>query len=379
LDFAELVKRCELLVHLAEASFWLMDVPALRRFVSEAELLADGIGRDDLWADARAWRASAQVAEGDVLGGIETDRRTLARVGGIRSFGLARVPLTLYWAGHTTEAAARAAEAVESARASGEAAFLLYALQHLGISLTGAGRYDEAIAAFDEACSLGRQCGASSLLARAISMSVAPLFSLGDFAGAANRAREARELAHRVAFEPPLVSAGIDLLMILARTHDPGRAEPLLVEVEQAVAQASGWHAWKWKMRLSQARVELALARGEWRKAIPLADDVIEQSKRRNRPKYQVLGLMARARARRELGVRKAVEDARASVDVARRLSDPVLLAECLGVLLSQDGTDELSAESRRAVERVLLGVTDQALRRSFLSRVTANGERQKS
>jgi tetratricopeptide (TPR) repeat protein len=285
----------------------------------------------------------------------------------------------LYWAGHTTEAAARAAEAVESARASGEAAFLLYALQHLGISLTGAGRYDEAIAAFDEACSLGRQCGASSLLARAISMSVAPLFSLGDFAGAANRAREARELAHRVAFEPPLVSAGIDLLMILARTHDPGRAEPLLVEVEQAVAQASGWHAWKWKMRLSQARVELALARGEWRKAIPLADDVIEQSKRRNRPKYQVLGLMARARARRELGVRKAVEDARASVDVARRLSDPVLLAECLGVLLSQDGTDELSAESRRAVERVLLGVTDQALRRSFLSRVTANGERQKS
>ncbi len=379
LDGGQAAKRCELLIRLAEASFWLMDVPALRKFASEAELLSDLAGRDDLWAEARAWMASAKVAEGDVLGGIDVDRQTLARAGGIRSFGLARVPLTLYWAGHTAEAVARAEQAVEGARASNDAAFLLYALQHLGICLSGAGRYDEAITAFNEACSFGRQCGASALLARAISMSVAPLLSLGEFAGARNRAMEARELARRVGFEPPLVSAGIDLLMILARTHDPGKAEPLLVEVEQAVAQASGWHAWKWKMRLSQARAELALAQSEWRKAILFAEAVIEQSNCRNRPKYHALGLMARARAQRELGARKAVEDARASVEVARRLSDPALLTECLGVLLAQDGTDELLAESRRAMDRVLVGVTDQALRRSFLARVTADRERQKN
>jgi tetratricopeptide (TPR) repeat protein len=379
LDRCDAAKRCEFLIRLAEASFWLMDVSALRRFASEAEVLSDLVGRDDLWAEARAWIASAKVAEGDVLGGIASDRQTLARAGGIRCFGLARVPLTLYWAGQTAEAAARAEEAVQSARASGDAAFLLYALQHFGICLSGAGRYDQAITTFDEACSFGRQCGASSLLARATSMSVAPLLSLGEFAGARNRAMEARELARCVAFEPPLVSAGIDLLVILARTHDSGKAEPLLLEVEQAIAQASGWHAWKWKMRLSLARAELALAQGEWTEAIPFAEAVIEQSMCRNRPKYHALGLMARARARRELGVRKAVEDARASVEVARRLSDPVLLSECLSVLLAQDGTDELLAESRRAIDRVLLGVTDHALRRSFLARVTGNKERQKN
>ena len=378
LEPAAVEKRCELLVQLAESSFWLLDVPALRRFASEAESLAEGIGRDDLWADARAWMASAKVAEGDVLGGIDADRRTLARVGGIRSFGLARIPLTLYWAGHTREATSRAEEAVETARTSGDPAFLLYALQHLGVCLSGIGRYDEALHTFEEARSFGRQCGASSLLARATSMSVAPLLALGEFAGATNRAMEARELARRVAFEPPLVSAGIDLLLILARTHDPGRAEPLLLEVEQAVEKANGWHAWKWKMRLSQACAELALARGEWTRAITFAGDVIEQSRCRHRPKYQALGLVARARARRALGMPKAAEDAWASVHVARRLSDPALLVECLNALLARDGTDELLAESRQAVDRVLHGVTDEGLRRSFLTRVTGIGERQK-
>jgi hypothetical protein len=70
--------------------------------------------------------ASAKVADGDVLGGIQTDRQALARVGGIRSFGLARVPLTLYWAGRTREAADHAVQAVERARASDDPAFLLF-------------------------------------------------------------------------------------------------------------------------------------------------------------------------------------------------------------------------------------------------------------
>ena len=63
-------RRCELLVSLSEASFWLMDLAALRRYASEAQVLADRIERDDLWADAVAWLASARVADGDVMGGI---------------------------------------------------------------------------------------------------------------------------------------------------------------------------------------------------------------------------------------------------------------------------------------------------------------------
>jgi tetratricopeptide (TPR) repeat protein len=370
LDPAEQEKRCELLVRLAETAFWQMDVPALRKFSAEAQVLADRVGRDDLWADAQAWMASAMVSDGDVLAATQMDREALARAGGIRSFGLARTPLTLYWAGRADEAIQHASQAVDTARASDDPPFLLYALQHLGLSLSGAGRFDEAVRAFDEARAFGRRCGALPLLARATSMSVAPLLSLGDLSSAMARALEARELAHRVAFEPPLVSAGIDLLLIFARQRDPGQAESLLDDTAQAVQNASGWHAWKWDMRLSQARAELAFARGAWAEAVHAATHVIDQSRRRHRPKYEALGLVTRARASRQVGAPSAARDARAAVKAARRLGDPAVLLDCLIVLLELDGTDALLDEARRTAKKIVLAVSDETLRSAFLTSV---------
>ena len=117
----------------------MMDVPGVRHYAGEAQRLADRTDRADLWADALAWNGSAQAAEGDVAGAIRSDRTAVARAGGIRSFALARVPLTLYWAGRTAEAVEQSCRAVERARESNDAAFLLYALQHRGLSLAGAG------------------------------------------------------------------------------------------------------------------------------------------------------------------------------------------------------------------------------------------------
>ncbi len=370
LDPAEHEKRAELLVRLAETAFWLMDVPAIRTFAGEAQVLADRIRRNDLWADAQAWMASAMVSDGDVLAAIQMDHKALARAGGIRSFGLARIPLTLYWAGQADAAIHHGFQAVETARASEDPSFLLYALQHLGLSLSGAGRFDEALRVFDEARAFGRRCGALPLMARATSMSVAPLLSLGNLEGAMARAFEARELAHRVAFEPPLVSAGIDLLIIFARQQDPGRAETLLDETAQAVQKAAGWHAWKWSMRLSQARAELALARHAWDEAVQAATHVIDQSRSRHRPKYEALGLVTRARAARRLGARSAVKDARAAVEAGRRLADPAVLLDCLIVLLEIEGTDALRDEARRVAQRIVRAVSDETLQSAFLTSV---------
>lgn len=382
---AEHEKRAELLVRLAEAAFWLMDVPALRKFAAEAQALADRAGRDDLWADAQAWMASAMVSDGDVLAAIQMDREAIARAGGIRSFGLARTPLTLYWAGLSGEAIQQGVQAVETARAAEDPAFLLYALQHLGLGLSGAGRFDDALRVFDEARTFGRRCGALPLLARATSMSVAPLMSLGDLDGAMARALDARELAHRAAFEPPLVSAGIDLLMIFARQQDPGRAETLLDDTAQAVQNASGWHAWKWNMRLSQARAELALARSAWGEAVQAATSVIDQSRSRRRPKYEALGLVTRARAAHRLGARSAAKDARAAVNAGRRLADPAVLLDCLIVLLEIEGTDALLDEARQTAQSIVRAVSDETLRSTFLTsvrnkapRVVASGDARK-
>jgi len=162
------------------------------------------------------------------------------------------------------------------------------------------------------------------------------------------------------------------LLLIFARSHDPGQAESLLCEVERAVQEASGWHAWKWRLRLSQARAELALARGNLTDAIIYAGNVVEQSRSRSRPKYEALGLAARARARGQLGMRQAVEDARMAVDVACRLADPAVLFECLAVLLELDGNDNLLVQAQQTVQNILGELSQESLRRTFMTIVSA-------
>lgn len=363
-------RRCELLVKLAEAAFWLMDVPGLRRFASEAQRLAEILHRDDLWGDARAWSASADVSDGNLTAAVESDRSAIARAGGIRSLGLARAPLTLYWAGHTAEAVERAAEAVARARRSDDPAFLLYALQHAGLSLSGAGRYDEALRTFEEALEFGRRCASLPLLARATAMGVAPLLGLGDLPAAEMRAVEARQLAHRISFEAPWVSAGIDLAVIAARSGEVSRGEAMLAELGPAVHRAGGWHGWKWRLRLWHARAELAMARGSYQEALAAATHVVEQSRARQRPKYEALGLSIRACAQARLGVPRApaLDDAREAASVARALGDPAVLLACLSAWLALERSEELLGEARDTVARMAAAVHEDGLRRRFLS-----------
>lgn len=367
------LKRCKLLIGLSETSFWLMDVASVRRFASEAQRLADRLGDRDLSADAIAWIGSAQAADGDVLGAVELDRRALARSDGLRSFGRARMPLTLYWAGLTTEAVEQGSQAVRYARESRDPAFLMYSLQHVGLALSGAGRYGEACRAFEEACSFGRRCAALPLLARATCMSAAPFFSLGDLDEAKARALEARELASRIDFEPPFVSAGIDLLLISARSQDMRSSAGLLDEVVRAVEKASGWHGWKWQLRLSQARAELALACGDLREARDAAADVVERSHAHSRLKYEAMGRATRSRALMQLGSRHALGDAQAAVFLARRLADPAILLDCIAVLLQLEPTEELVAEAEAVICRISAELPDERLRSRFI--VTASGK----
>lgn len=123
-------------------------------------------------------------------------------------------------------------------------------------------------------------------------------------------------------------------------------------------------------MRLSQARAELACARGAWDEAVQAATYVIDQSRFRHRPKYEALGLATRARAARRLGARAALKDARAAVKAARRLGDPAVLLDCVIVLLELEGTDALLDEARRTAQKIVRAVSDETLRSAFLTSI---------
>ena len=63
-----------------------------------------------------------------------------------------------------------------------------------------------------------------------------------DYVGNEALAEEARELARSVNFTPPMISAGLDLMLNFARRQDVGRAEKLIDQVAESAAAATAWH-----------------------------------------------------------------------------------------------------------------------------------------
>jgi tetratricopeptide (TPR) repeat protein len=243
----------------------------------------------------------------------------------------------------------------------------MYSLTHCGLSLGAAGRYDEATKIFEEVRQLGKKYGMLGLLARATSMSVGFHLNVCDFEGAEALVSEARELAANVNFAPTLVSAGIDLILIHARRHEPERAEKLLLETATRMENTPGWHEWLWKLRLTQARAELALARGDFEAAVVEARHGSALSRSRRRPKYEALGLITAAHALNGLGrTHQAIEKARSAIAVARPTADPALVLQAADALLTLDGNDPLADEARGLTSRILAALPDETMRRRF-------------
>ena len=282
-------------------------------------------------------------------------RRSSSLTGATTTGSLVHAPLTLYLAGKLPDALSLAQEVLDGARRSGEGSALIYALSHYGLALAANGLYTHAAATFDEACKFARSSGAFPLLARATAMAAGWRLDVFDFRTAEALQCEAREIASEAAFVPSQASAGIDLLLTCARRGNPGEAEPLLREVEGAVAKARGWHEWLFRLRLEQARAELALARADSSAAITHATSALQQSRTVARGKYEAAALAVRAQGLQASGrTREAMRDATSACDTARRVGDPALQVRILAALLPIIGDDKLLHELRATVDKVL-------------------------
>ena len=365
-------RRAELLLKLAMAHFWLLDVAALRPLVTEALGLAEQVARKDLAAEALGWLGRAAQADGNLEAAMEVDRRALAMPGVSMTGSLVYSPLTLYLAGELPSALKLSRKILEESRKSGESSALIYALTHHGLALAANGQYGDAAVTFDEAREFARSCGAFPLVARATAMAAGWRLDVFDFARAEALQSEAREIAYEAAFVPSQASAGIDLLMLFARQGNPSRAEALLQEVEEAVVHARGWHEWMFRMRLEQAHAELALARGDWSKAVTRATSAMKQSQAMGRAKYEAGALAVRAQALHSCGrTKEAILDARAAWEKARQVGDPALQVRVLGPLLEIMGDDKLRHQLRAIIAKILAALppdSRQAFERASLS-----------
>jgi tetratricopeptide (TPR) repeat protein len=272
IDEGERERRAEILVDLAEACWWSLDVPAMLRPATEARALAGQLGRGDLETEAMAWLAEAESSAGNLPACVEQNQRAIdhARALGIPPPAVAvhYTGVTQYWLGRLDEAVESSAEALATARASNDISWIMLSLPHLGAALAGTGRYAEATRVFDEAQQLGREYGIENLRARSLAWSAGFHLDLFDYTGAESLAREARDLCRSLKFPPSAASAGIDLLLNYARQQEVGRTEQLIDEVAAVAEQTRGFHGWLWRMRLAEARAEIALARGDAAEAL---------------------------------------------------------------------------------------------------------------
>jgi tetratricopeptide (TPR) repeat protein/predicted Ser/Thr protein kinase len=361
-------RRCDLLAELTMVLGLLPDeIGRLAQLASETLNLAEQLGRSDIAANTKGWIGSYQQLTGHLIEAVETHRAVIARAGTTPTISHIMGSHSLYLAGRGTEAVTLAMPGAGRAETFRNTNLTIWAITHLGLSLGSVGRYREAIKAFGEALEFARRCGALSQLARTTSMAAGFRLGVFDFDGAEALQTQARELARSAGWAPPAISAGIDLLLILARRHDPGPAERLLLETTAEAATTGGWHEWLWRLRLCQARAELALARGEFAISVVEATEGIAQSRSRARPKYELLGLMTRAAALRALArTHEAIADARAAVGLARNMEDPALLLQALDMLIVLDGNDEIATEARSLTDRITRELPDETMQRRF-------------
>jgi tetratricopeptide (TPR) repeat protein len=361
-------RRVLILLDLAEVRYWAMNPIDLRRYSTEALTLAKEIGRDDLAVSAIAYLSGAESSDGNLQASEDLYQDALLKAGG-KVHAILVVPsgsgLGAYWLGRSADAISRAREAIESAK--GDTTGTLYSLAHLGLGLAGAGQYTEASKVFDEARRFGKEYEIGTFLARAIAMSAGFHLDAFDYAGNEAIAEEARELGRSVNFPPPVVSSSIDLLFNFTRRQEIGRAEKLVDEVADTVEKTGGFHGWLWKLRLAEARAEIALARGDWNKTLLLADNAIAQSRARGRLKYHVLGLITQGRALNALGrTNEAISTLKNGVELSRPTCDPALFLKTALALLDVEGDDSLAREAHAVAQRISLALPYEEMRVMF-------------
>lgn len=366
-------QRAEALVTLAEVRHWRLDVPSTRRYASEALALAEQMGRDDLAARSMGALALAESSDGAIQASLDHFQHAFTRAGphhlAALVSGVELAGLIQYWLGHFEKAVDRNQHALELAKQTYDTTSMARAQANLGLALGGSGRYAEAFQRFAEARQFARDHRMEQWLARATSMCGGLHLEVLDFERAEALAEEAREISRSVNWPLAETSGGIDLLLKFVRCQELGRAERLLPEVAEAAMHGQGAHGWLWRLRLTQARAEIALARGNWEEARSLAQEGIEQSRLRGRVKYQVLGLEARAKALNALNqTHEAIASLEHAVSLARRTRNPALFLRAALAHLLLDGNDALRKEAQRAIDAITEELPDERMKRQFLS-----------
>lgn len=353
------------LVRMAYASRWAHDFD--RAIASARQAIA--VGEE---ADAKSALAGGLFISGLIHMSIgqldeakeEYDRAlTVSRSNGDalhQSFALTYVGLLKNWAGEYSEASGFLSEALPLAREHHLLVPLLNSFFAYGLTLTGQGDYEAALATFEEGLALSAKVGNEVYHHRFLNSLGWVYIELGDLDRALGLNRQSAEGARKRGDHEVIANAELNLGDIFLAKGDLALAQESLDGVYRLVNDpaTSDWQKWRYSTHLFASLGELWLAKGDAAKAQEYANQCLELARRTNSRKYLVKGWRLQgeiALTRRQWD--EAEGALRQALNIAQAIGNPTQLWKthlALGQLQAEAKGRELAQQSFQAAREVI-------------------------
>jgi transcriptional regulator with AAA-type ATPase domain/tetratricopeptide (TPR) repeat protein len=372
------VKEAEALAIIAWGSTWGRDLDKAVRYSREAITLGEAAGA--LAAQGRAHFTIGFVR--GVTGFLDESRAQLDKAveisnasgdAVIRSLSLSSAGLLRNWAGDYAEAASLQKEGKGLARDRGLLFPLLFGSFLHGLSLTGKGDYDDALASFNEGLALAERVGDEAIHHRLLNCLGWLYADLGDL----DRAEELNLISARIGrrrTDPGTQpNAELNLAEIFCAKGDLARARDQYDEVFRYYLNpdTSLWMRYRYSIRMFAGMGELALAQGDLSTARSHNAQCLELATRTGSRKNLV---KAWRLAGKIAHVQRDDDEAeglfRKSLDVAKSIGNPVqhwkaeiALGRFLDDVKRPDEAQDAFARASAVIRRVREGVRDEHLK----------------
>ena len=190
------------------------------------------------------------------------------------------------------------------------------------LALTAMGRFEEALAIWDEMFEIARQLDRNTRVL--LNYSALAYRELHDLDEARRRSEEALERSSGLSFSMPRSFARSDLIFTDLLAGDIGAAQAAWPQMWEDAEHATAWTRWLIYGRLAVARAEIALHAEAPEAAVEWAQRSLEITIRTRRRKYQARGCAILGEALARLGRRdEALAELRTAVTVADELVGP--------------------------------------------------------
>jgi class 3 adenylate cyclase/tetratricopeptide (TPR) repeat protein len=338
-------EQVEALLSLGMATHWTEQTERTFDVAERALGRARGEGLNDLEPIGLSLLAAAHAMRGDA-GDVARSLELGAQASALWPEGQRRPEYAhhihiyanpLYWSGRYQEAYELSMEAksMGGLKANG-AEFVLRGAGMTGLTLTGLGRYEEALEASESAiAAAGRLGRPANVVINYSTLIFREIFALEEARG---RSQAVADRLGPSDFNMPWMNARADLIAAELLLGELGTVERLWPSAWDDAQEVKAWEHWLVSGRLAVARAQLDLGVGELHDALTWSRRALEMAASGGRPKYEAIALTTLGQVLTQQGLgEQAVVELRRAVAIADQLGSPLVRWETRAALAAAE------------------------------------------